>query len=104
MFDWDGTAVPDRRADASVLRDLLETLSRLGCHLVITSGTHLESVDTQLGACPAGPGSLFIDSNRGSEIWEIAHAGPVLRERREPRADENEALDRAAAATVTALA
>jgi phosphoglycolate phosphatase-like HAD superfamily hydrolase len=103
MFDWDGTAVPDRRADASVLRDLLETLSGLGCQLVITSGTHLENVDDQLGVRPAGPGRLFIDSNRGSEIWEIEHAGPVLRERREPRSGENEALDRAAAATVAAL-
>ena len=104
MFDWDGTAVPDRRADASILRDLLERLSRLGCHLVITSGTHLENVDDQLGARPAGPGRLFIDSNRGSEIWEVRHDGAVLRERRESRPGENEALDRAAAATVDALA
>jgi hypothetical protein len=95
--------VPDRRADASGLRGLLETLCGLGCHLVITSGTHLENVDDQLGARPAGPGRLFIDSNRGSEIWEIARDGPVLRERREPRPGENEALDRAAAATVEAL-
>jgi hypothetical protein len=104
MFDWDGTAVPDRRADASILRDLLERLSRLGCHLVITSGTHLENVDDQLGARPAGPGRLFIDSNRGSEIWEVRQDGAVLRERRESRPGENEALDRAAAATVAALA
>jgi hypothetical protein len=104
MFDWDGTAVPDRRADASILRDLLERLSGLGCHLVVTSGTHLENVDDQLGARPAGPGRLFIDSNRGSEVWEIGQAGALLRERREPRPGENEALDRAAAATVDALA
>jgi hypothetical protein len=104
MFDWDGTAVPDRRADASVLRDLIERLSALGCHLVITSGTHLENVDDQLGARPPGPGRLSIDSNRGSEIWEIGQDGPVLRERRAPRPGENEALDRAAAATVDALA
>ena len=104
MFDWDGTAVPDRRADASILRDFLERLSRLGCHLVITSGTHLENVDDQLGARPAGPGRLFIDSNRGSEIWEVRQDGAVLRERRESRPGENEALDRAAAATVAALA
>jgi hypothetical protein len=104
MFDWDGTAVPDRKADASVLRHLLETLCGLGCHLVITSGTHLENVDDQLGARPRGPGRLLIDSNRGSEIWEIALDGPVLRERREPRPGENEALDRAAGVTVAALA
>jgi hypothetical protein len=104
MFDWDGTAVPDRKADASVLRHLLETLCGLGCDLVITSGTHLENVDDQLGARPVGPGRLLIDANRGSEIWEIALDGAVLRERREPRPGENEALDRAAGVTVAALA
>ncbi len=71
MFDWDGTAVPDRRADARPLRELVETLCSLGRHLVITSGTHLENVDDQLGARPDGPGDLYIDSNRGSETWEI---------------------------------
>jgi hypothetical protein len=104
MFDWDGTAVVDRRADASGLRALVETLSGLGCHLVITSGTHLENVHAQLGARPPGPGRLLIDANRGSEIWEIEVGGPVLVRRREPLPGEDEALDRAAAATVAELA
>jgi hypothetical protein len=104
MFDWDGTAVPDRRADARELRALVERLLALGCHLVITSGTHLENVDDQLAVRPSGPGRLVIDSNRGSETWEIARTGPVLRQRRETRPGEDEALDRAAAATVAALA
>jgi hypothetical protein len=104
MFDWDGTAVPDRRADASALRELVETLCGLGCHLVITSGTHLENVSDQLRARPTGPGRLLIDSNRGSELWEIAPDGPVLLKRRETRTGEDEALDRAALATVSALA
>jgi hypothetical protein len=103
MFDWDGTAVIDRRADASELRQLVETLCGLGCHLVITSGTHLENVDDQLGARPHGPGLLLIDANRGSEIWDIRDAGPVLVQRRETLPGEDEALDRAAAATVAAL-
>ena len=30
LFDWDGTAVPDRRADASELRRVIERLSRAG--------------------------------------------------------------------------
>ena len=79
MFDWDGTAVPDRAADASELRALVEELCRLGRQLVITSGTHLENVDDQLRVRPDGPGRLYIDSNRGSEIWEIGQGGPVLR-------------------------
>jgi hypothetical protein len=103
MFDWDGTAVVDRRADASELRGLVEQLSRLGCQLVVSSGTHLENVDDQLKARPPGPGMLYASSNRGSELW-LLHAGThELLQRRETRAGEDAALDRAAAATVTEL-
>jgi hypothetical protein len=104
MFDWDGTAVPDRRAEAGELRYLVEVLCSLGRFLVITSGTHLENVDDQLGARPDGPGELYIDSNRGSETWEMTSDGPVLVRRRDTRPGEDDALDRAAAATVAALA
>ncbi|HEY1480189.1 MAG TPA: hypothetical protein VGF46_09175 [Gaiellales bacterium] len=104
MFDWDGTAVLDRRQDASELRALVEALCASGCQLVITSGTHLENVDDQLGARPAGPGRLLISSNRGSEVWSIEQGGPLLLQRREARPGEDDALDRAAAATVAALA
>ena len=103
MFDWDGTAVPDRKADAGALRALVETLCEQGRQLVITSGTHLENVDDQLRARPAGPGTLLIDSNRGSELWEIGRQGPTLLSRRETRPGEDAALDRAAAATVAEL-
>ena len=104
MFDWDGTAVPDRRADASELRGLVERLSGLGCQLVITSGTHLENVDGQLRARPRGPGRILIDANRGSELWEIEQRGPRLLQRRDTRRGEDDALDRAAASTVARLA
>ena len=104
MFDWDGTAVPDRRADASELRALVLRLSGLGCQLVITSGTHLENVDDQLRVRPSGPGLLFVDANRGSERWQIERGGPVLLQRRDTRPGEDDALDRAAVSTVAALA
>jgi hypothetical protein len=103
MFDWDGTAVVDRRADASELRRLVEQLSSLGCHLVVSSGTHLENVDDQLRARPAGPGRLYASSNRGSELWLLHAGGHELVQRRETRPGEDAALDRAAAATVTEL-
>jgi hypothetical protein len=35
IFDWDGTAVPDRRADASELRALVEELCERGFDLVV---------------------------------------------------------------------
>jgi hypothetical protein len=103
MFDWDGTAVTDRRADTTELRGLVERLCPRGVQLVITSGTHLENVDDQLGARPAGPGRLLIDSNRGSETWQIEADGPRLLRRRETLPGEDESLDRAAAATVAEL-
>jgi hypothetical protein len=104
MFDWDGTAVVDRRADARELRELVEQLSALGCHLVVSSGTHLENVDDQLHARAAGPGRLYVSANRGSELWLLADGRHELLQRRETRPGEDAALDRAAGATVTELA
>ena len=59
LFDWDGTAVVDRRADASELRELVERLCGLGVLLVVASGTHLENVDGQLRRTPGRPGRLW---------------------------------------------
>ena len=42
MFDWDGTAVLDRRRDASELRGLVETLCGLGDPRVTTDAKHVE--------------------------------------------------------------
>jgi hypothetical protein len=103
VFDWDGTAVLDRRQDVAELRALVERLCGLGCQLVVASGTHLGNVDDQLRARPAGPGHLYVSANRGSELWRIDPAGPLLVGRRETRAGEDAALDRAAAAAVTEL-
>src|ERR1022692_4374786 len=71
VFDWDGTAVPDRHADAGAVRAHVEQLCNAGMHEVIVSGTHVGNVDGQLGARPAGPGYLFLCLNRGSEVFEV---------------------------------
>src|SRR5919198_4166419 len=55
VFDWDGTAVPDRRADASGVRAAVERLCALGADVAVITGTHIGNVDPQLGARPAGP-------------------------------------------------
>src|SRR5438876_6964985 len=70
VFDWDGTAVPDRGADASELRALVEELCARGLDLVVITGTHVGNVDGQLGARPAGPGHLYFCVNRGSEVFQ----------------------------------
>lgn len=103
VFDWDGTAVPDRRADASAVRDRVEALCAAGVHVFVVSGTHVGNVDSQLSARPAGPGRLFLCLNRGSEVFEVATAGPVLVQRRVASTSEDGMLDRAARFAVDAL-
>lgn len=103
IFDWDGTAVPDRSADAGELRTLVEELSEQGFDLVVITGTHVGNVDGQLGARPSGPGRLYFCVNRGSEVYAANESGLELLHRREATPNENAALDRAAAATVEEL-
>ena len=88
VFDWDGTAVPDRQADATRLRELVEALTAHGMDLAVVTGTHVQNVDDQLAARPQGPGRLYLCMNRGSEVF-VADAdgrGLSLAEtRRRPR-------------------
>ena len=104
IFDWDGTAVPDRRADATRVRELVEALCASGFHVGIVSGTHVHNVDGQLGARPVGPGVLYLCLNRGSEVFSVGREGPVLVDRREATSEEDQALTAAARATVEELA
>jgi len=104
VFDWDGTAVPDRSADATAVRHLVEEASRVGLELAIVTGTHVGNVDGQLCARPAGPGRLTLLLNRGSEVFRVDADGPHLVERRTATAPEERALSRAAELTVERLA
>ncbi len=104
VFDWDGTAVPDRGADATELRALVEELCARGLDLIVITGTHVGNVDGQLGARPAGPGHLYFCVNRGSEVFQADADGVRLLDRREATAAEDAALDAAASATVAELA
>jgi hypothetical protein len=104
VFDWDGTAVPDRRADASGVRTAVERLCALGADVAVITGTHIGNVDPQLGARPAGPGRLFLCLNRGSEVFRLDAEGPQLIERRMATPAEDAALDAAAAELVARLA
>jgi trehalose/maltose hydrolase-like predicted phosphorylase len=104
VFDWDGTAVPDRSADATPVRELVEALSAIGFHIGIVSGTHLGNVDAQLAARPSGPGVLFLCLNRGSEVFAVGEDGPVHVHRRMATPAEDEALTAAAHSTIERLA
>ena len=104
VLDWDGTAVPDRQADASRVRGLIEELCGLGLHVAVITGTHVGNVDGQLSARPNGPGRLYLCMNRGSEVFRADAEEVRLLERREATAEEDAALDTAAESTVSALA
>jgi trehalose/maltose hydrolase-like predicted phosphorylase len=104
VFDWDGTAVPDRRADASVIRATVERLCSEGMDIAIVSGTHVGNIDGQLHARPSGPGRLLLALNRGSELFEVDGKGPRVIARRVATANEDEALTNAAEEVVVRLA
>ena len=104
VFDWDGTAVPDRGADAAGVRRRIESLSAAGVHVAVVTGTHVGNVDGQLKARPVGPGELHLCVNRGSEVFAVGPDGPELVWRREATPAEDMALDRAAELAVSRLA
>lgn len=103
IFDWDGTAVPDRQTDATGLRARVEDLCAAGMHLFVVSGTHVGNLDLQLQARPSGPGKLYLCANRGSEVFEVGTGGPALVHRRTASEEEERALDLAAESTVKVL-
>src|SRR5262245_49732325 len=78
VFDWDGTAVVDRHADASALRQSVEGLSRAGFDIGIVTGTNVGNVDAQLRVRPEGPGRVYLSLNRGSEVFTVGTDGPQL--------------------------
>jgi hydroxymethylpyrimidine pyrophosphatase-like HAD family hydrolase len=73
-FDWDGTAVADRRDDASDLRtQLLALATTQGLTFVVVTGTHVQNVLDQLASDGSRlpPRRLYVAANRGSEVFEI---------------------------------
>jgi hypothetical protein len=54
VFDWDGTAVPDRSADASELRKLIEDLCANGAYVAVTSQfrSNFASGNSRKRCCP----------------------------------------------------
>jgi trehalose/maltose hydrolase-like predicted phosphorylase len=82
IFHWDGSAGPDRVADAIRLRRLIEGSCAAGIEVAIISGATLETVDEQLRARPAGPGRLMLALHDHSEAFRIDQAGPQMMQRR----------------------
>jgi hydroxymethylpyrimidine pyrophosphatase-like HAD family hydrolase len=70
IFDWDGTAVPDRHAPIGALKAALEQLLGEGALCAIVTGTNLDNilkqgVDDLSSLAKLG---LHVCTNRGSEV------------------------------------
>jgi trehalose/maltose hydrolase-like predicted phosphorylase len=99
IFDWDGTAVANRREDASTLARLSEPLLADGCWLVIVTGTNFDNIARQFCdlVAPTCRSRLLVCANRGSEVFGFDERGEVqLRFRRTATEDEDRALTRIA--------
>ncbi|MCM2279840.1 MAG: glycoside hydrolase family 65 protein [Oligoflexia bacterium] len=76
-FDWDGTAVMNRHADATEARQAIERLLTLGVLTVVVTGTHRGHLDRQFAsAIPAHlRHRLYLATNRGSEVYGYSQEG-----------------------------
>ena len=54
-FDWDGTAVANRRADATAVRAVIERLLDLGVYVVVVTGTNFGTSTTSLSSADPRP-------------------------------------------------
>ena len=78
IFDWDGTAVPDRRTPVPDLNRALEALLLRGVWIAPVTGTKVENLENQsllLLSPEARAKNLIVCTNRGSEVWSYDAAG-----------------------------
>lgn len=72
IFDWDGTAVPDRQSPTPELNRALETLLQQDVWIAPVTGTKVENLEMHslsLLSPQARAGKLIVCTNRGSEVW-----------------------------------
>ena len=98
-FDWDGTAVTDRKEHPAELARAMQRLLDAGSLLVVITGTNADNVGGQIAPLltPAALSRLYMMVNRGSEVY--AHEADGTRSLlwgREASSEENAALDSAA--------
>jgi hypothetical protein len=98
-FDWDGTAVEDRSADAQPVASRLEELMKRGVQVVVITGTNFDNINRQFCRLVHGPHkrNLYVLTNRGSEVFGFdENSEPVLLYRRQATERENELLTKVA--------
>jgi hydroxymethylpyrimidine pyrophosphatase-like HAD family hydrolase len=78
IFDWDGTAVPDRRTPVPRLNQALEALLLRDVWIAPVTGTkveNLEPLSLLLLSPEARARKLIVGTNRGSEVWAYDATG-----------------------------
>ena len=77
IFDWDGTAVPDRHAPIGNLKAALEELLKEGGLCAIVTGTNSDNILKQgiADLSPLAKHGLHICTNRGSEVFDFDSSG-----------------------------
>lgn len=106
IFDWDGTAVADRREDAAPLVHVTEALLDLGIWLVVVTGTNFGNIDRQFCHLihEEKRGHILVCANRGSEVYGFTAQGAPLRVwYRAATAEEDRMLDAVATSLRDAL-
>lgn len=81
VFDWDGTAVKNRAADASIISSRLKKLLELGVYIVIITGTNFDNINNQSISLINNlyKERLFVCTNRGSEVYIFdKNSNPIL--------------------------
>lgn len=98
IFDWDGTAVFDRKSDPWSLIEILEGVLRRGIICVVVTETSFNNVFDQAirYISPLAKVNVYVCSNRGSEVYTFDELGnEKLLFRRLSTLEEDSALDRA---------
>jgi len=105
-FDWDGTAVRDRRADARRVARVLERLLKHNVCIVVVTGTNFDNIDNQFCSLITGlhKQNLYVCCNRGSEVFGFnKRSEPTLIYRRQASEAEGALLNRIAEAVEQAI-
>jgi len=105
-FDWDGTAVENRKTDAAIITSKLEKLLKLGIYIVVISGTNINNIDSQFSSLIKGTYKkfLYICTNRGSEVFGFNEGSDLkLLYKRTASKQEDMLLNKAAEKTKSAI-
>jgi len=77
VFDWDGTAVPDRKTAVPRLNAVLASLLEAGMWLAPVTGTNVDHLERQSinEIAPRLRRRMRVCTNRGSEVWGYGEGG-----------------------------